>query len=91
MRQLNGHQFLRQRVINGAIADFACRKAKLAIELDGGQHDLNKEADQSRTQRLNRAGYRVLRFWNNQVTNSTDAVLETIRESLNEQWIPYAR
>ena len=63
-RRLDGYPFLRQRVIDGMIVDFVCRKTKLVIEVDGGQHDERKQADAARTQRLNRAGYRVLRFWN---------------------------
>ena len=84
-RRLNRYSFLRQRVIDGMIVDFVCRKTKLVIEVDGGQHDQRKQADTARTQRLNRAGYRVLRFWNNEVTLNTQAVLHTIDQTLIEQ------
>ena len=84
-RRLNGYPFLRQRVIDGMIVDFVCRKTKLVIEVDGGQHDERKQADAARTQRLNSAGYRVLRFWNNDVALNTQAVLQTIDQTLIEQ------
>ena len=84
-RRLDGYPFLRQRVIDGMIVDFVCRKTKLVIEVDGGQHDERKQADAARTQRLNRAGYRVLRFWNNEVILNTQAVLHTIDQTLVEQ------
>ncbi len=84
-RRLSGYPFLRQRVINGMIVDFVCRKTKLVIEVDGGQHDQTKQTDAYRTQCLNRAGYHVLRFWNNEVTHNTQAVLQTIDQTLIEQ------
>ena len=66
------------------IVDFVCRGRKLVIELDGGQHDQNRHADQLRTRRLNQHGYRVLRFWNNEVINNIEGVLQTIQQALNE-------
>ena len=84
-RRLNGYPFLRQRVINDMIVDFVGRKTKLVIEVDGGQHDQRRQADAYRTQRLNRAGYQVLRFWNNEVIQNTQAVLQTVDQTLTEQ------
>ncbi|MXX93428.1 MAG: endonuclease domain-containing protein [Chloroflexi bacterium] len=84
-RRLDGYPFLGQRVIDDMIVDFVCRKTKLVIEVDGGQHDQRRQADAARTRRLNRAGYRVLRFWNNEVILNTQAVLETIDQTLIEQ------
>ena len=83
-RNLDGHRFTRQYVIDTAIVDFACPQAKLAIELDGGQHDQQRHADNLRTKRLNKHGYRVLRFWNNEATNNIEGVLNTIQQALNE-------
>ena len=69
-------------MIDGAIVDFACPYAKLAIELDGGQHDQRRALDDLRTERLNGAGYRVIRFWNDEVTTNIEGVLVAIREAL---------
>ena len=83
-RRLNRYPFLRQRIIDGMIVDFLCRKTKLVIEVDGGQHDQRKQSDTTRTERLNRAGYQVLRFWNNDVIFNTESVLHTIDQTLKE-------
>ena len=82
MGQLDGHRFLRQRTIDNMIVDFLCRGRRLIIEIDGGHHDEQKLADQARTKRLNQRGYRVLRFWNNEVTQNLDGVLHTIQQAL---------
>ena len=81
-RRLDGYRFVRQYVIDGAIVDFACPHAKLAIELDGGQHDERRALDDLRTEQLNRAGYKVVRFWNNEITSNIEGVLIVIREAL---------
>ena len=77
-RQLAGFRFRRQVPIRGYVADFACLEAKLVIELDGGQHQSQVEYDVRRDARINVEGYRVVRFWNNQVFAETAAVLEVI-------------
>ena len=79
--QLEGHKFVRQIGIGPYIADFACREARLIVEVDGGQHADNVE-DAERTAFLNECGYRVMRFWNNEVLSNTDGVLETILGAL---------
>jgi very-short-patch-repair endonuclease len=79
-RQLEGAKFVRQFPIGPHIADFACRDAHLAIELDGGQH--SPEVDAPRTQVIEAFGYRIIRFWNNDVLASTQGVLEAIRLEL---------
>lgn len=79
-RRLEGAKFIRQFPIGPYIADFACRDARLVIELDGGQH--NEEVDAPRTAIIESFGYRVLRFWNNDVLQNTEGVLETIRHEL---------
>lgn len=80
-RQIEGVKFRRQEPINGYIVDFICYEKKLIIELDGGQHNKgqSKEYDKLRTNTLNSNGFRVLRFWNNEIVNNTDGVLEYIR------------
>jgi BirA family biotin operon repressor/biotin-[acetyl-CoA-carboxylase] ligase len=72
----------RQHPIGRRIVDFACPRCKLAIELDGGQHDAQARADARRTAEIAAHGYRVIRFWNNDVIDNLDGVLETIRREL---------
>jgi very-short-patch-repair endonuclease len=67
-----GHHFRRQVPIRHFIADFACHVAKLIIEVDGGQH--TAEGDASRSAILEAEGYRVIRFWNNEVICNPDGV-----------------
>ena len=76
-----GVQFTREFQIGNAIADFACRRAKLVIEVDGGQH-ADSPTDEARTQMIESYGYRVIRFWNNEVLQNTDGVVERITEEL---------
>ena len=76
-----GVQFMRQFQIGKAIADFACRRARLVIELDGGQH-ADSLTDDERTRIIEDHGYSVIRFWNNEVLANTDGVLTVIAESL---------
>ncbi len=84
-RRLNGHKFRRQAWVITAIADFLCFEARLIIELDGGQHAINAEEDAQRTAMLEREGYRVLRFWNNQVRENIEGVMQTIAAALDER------
>jgi adenine-specific DNA-methyltransferase len=81
-RQLFDFKFRRQYPIAGYIADFACVEARLVIELDGGQHIDQAEYDTERTRKLAANGYRVLRFWNDDVLLRPDAVLEQICREL---------
>ncbi len=80
-RQLEDSKFVRQFLIGNAVADFACRSTKLVIELDGGQHADNT-ADMQRTAIINAHGYHVIRFWNNDVLDNIEGVIETIRAEL---------
>ena len=80
--KLIGSHFRRQAAIGPFIVDFASRKAKLVIELDGGQHDWQQASDASRTRRIEAAGYRVLRFWNNDVLGNLEGVLSEIQRAL---------
>ncbi len=86
-RQLEGHRFRRQVPIGGYIADFVCLKSRLVIELDGGQHNEaeNETLDSERTARLQKQGFRVLRFWNSDVLMETDSVMEAIYNTLSQE------
>ncbi|MFN7780193.1 MAG: endonuclease domain-containing protein [Betaproteobacteria bacterium] len=80
-KQLHGHRFRRQHPVGPYIADFACIEAKLVIEVDGGQHN-EPDIDRHRDEFLTSQGWRVLRFWNNQILSELDAVLEVIASAL---------
>lgn len=82
-KQLEGCKFRRQHPFMNFVLDFVCIEKALVIELDGGQH-LNSEQDKDRDQQLQMAGFQALRFWNNQVLQETDAVLDSIRLALNK-------
>ncbi len=79
--QLGGHRFRRQVPIGPYVVDFACLELKLVIEADGGQH-LDSALDALRTRRLARNGYRVLRFWDDDVLLRTEIVLDAIVRAL---------
>lgn len=79
-----GAKFRRQHPFAGFVLDFVSLEAKLVIELDGGQHADTVAADKERTRQLEAAGFRVLRFWNNQVFQETQAVVEVIAAVLAE-------
>jgi adenine-specific DNA-methyltransferase len=81
-RQVGGYRFRRQVPICGYIADFACVEARLVIELDGGQHAERRLYDEYRDRRIEAEGFLVLRFWDNQVLQETQAVLEEILRAL---------
>ena len=81
-RQLLGIRFNRQVPIGPFICDFVARTPKLIIELDGGQHAVRTAEDERRTGFLASRGYRVLRFWNNEVLENVDGVLSVIEEAL---------
>lgn len=72
------YTFRRQHPIGNRIADFACPERKLVIELDGGQHADETVADEKLSPELSARGYRVIRFWNNDVTRNLASVLDTI-------------
>jgi very-short-patch-repair endonuclease len=80
-RQIGGFKFVRQEPIGRYICDFVCRETKLVIEVDGGQH-AESARDKVRDEFLAEQGYRVLRFWNNDVLSNMDGVLLTIQSEL---------
>jgi very-short-patch-repair endonuclease len=76
-------QVRRQRPIDAYVVDFVCLECSLVVELDGGQHaEQTKARDERRDAVLQRAGYRVLRFWNNEVMENLEGVLMTIDSAL---------
>jgi very-short-patch-repair endonuclease len=79
-RQLSGLKFRRQRPVADYIADFACLEIGLVIELDGGQHVEQAGYDARREDVMRSEGFQTVRFWNHQVLNETDAVMEKIRQ-----------
>ena len=81
-RQLDGAKFRRQQPIGPFIVDFACHERRLVVEADGGQH-AESEVDGRRTAFLEGKGYRVLRFWNNDVLNNVDGVAQVIAGALS--------
>ena len=84
-RQFAGYKFRRQHVVGDFILDFYCAEAKLAIEVDGGGHAAKAQTsyDAHRTWMLEGRGIRVLRFWNHEVLQQTQAVLEEISRVLS--------
>jgi very-short-patch-repair endonuclease len=80
-RALFGMKFVRQEPIGPYFVDLVCREARLIIEVDGGQH-AESERDAIRDQWLRNHNYRVLRFWNNDVIQNIEGVLETIASAL---------
>jgi very-short-patch-repair endonuclease len=81
LRKIGG-RFRRQHPIGGYIADFACLEAWLVVEIDGGQHAEAVEADGVRTSALEAEGFRVFRFWNNEVFENIEGVVQRIAEAL---------
>lgn len=89
-RQLNGHKFRRQHVVGTYIVDFACVERRLAVEVDGGQHAQMTAYDAVRTKALEEQGYRVLRFWDNDVFGNMEGILAVILAALEVLHAPYA-
>jgi len=85
-RRFAGFKFRRQHPMGNYIVDFICIEAELIVELDGGQHAQppQEEKDRDRTRFLEERGFRVLRFWDNEVLTNTEGVLERILEALEE-------
>ena len=81
--KLPAYKWRRQMPIGPYIADFACFAERIIVEVDGGQHATTEQYDIERTDFLKAQGYRVLRFWNNDVLSNTDGVMERIAESLS--------
>jgi len=87
--KLNGVSFRRQHAIGNFIPDFVSIKRKLIIELDGSQHLEQAEYDVERTKYFESQGYKVIRFWNNQVMNDINRVIRVIEFALNDEQARY--
>jgi very-short-patch-repair endonuclease len=80
-KQLEGLKFRRQEPIGDYIVDFVCFDRSLIVEVDGGQHLQEKAKDDERTRWLEGQGFKVLRFWNNDVMKNIEGVLRVIRDN----------
>ena len=80
-RQLGGAKFRHQQPIGPFIVDFVCQERRLIVEADGGQHS-GSASDVPRTDYLQSKGYRLLRFWNDEIMNNVDGVAESIAAAL---------
>jgi very-short-patch-repair endonuclease len=81
LKQMEGLKFRRQQPIDNYIVDFVCLEKRIVIEVDGGQHAVQKEADIERDAYLRQQGFDVIRFWNNEILQNINGVLEVIRKS----------
>jgi very-short-patch-repair endonuclease len=77
-RQINNCRFRRQQIIDLYIVDFVCLENRLIIEVDGSQH--NEDVDKKRTKYLEGQGFKIVRFWNNDVLQNIESVLQRIYE-----------
>ena len=86
MKQIKGHWFYRQKPVGEYIADFYCPRAKLVVEVDGGQHFSNEiaEYDEVRNEYMADLGLRVLRFTNTEVLTNIKGVIEVIERNIFE-------
>ena len=85
-KRFYGYKFKRQVLIGNYIVDFLCLEKMLIIEIDGGQHNANenKQNDELRTIYLTEKGYRVIRFWNNEVWDNIEGVCSVIKTELEQ-------
>ena len=81
-RNFAGLKFRRQFILQNYIVDFICLEKNLVVELDGGQHDEQKAYDDRRTEKIARDGFKVIRFWNDDVLNNIEGVMETIEDAV---------
>jgi len=81
-RQLEGCKFRRQQPIGKYIVDFVNYEKKLVIEIDGSQHMDQQALDRERENWLRSKGFEIIRFWNNDIFENMNGVLEAIRKRL---------
>lgn len=79
-----GATFRRQHAIGNFVPDFVCIEKKLILELDGSQHLEQQEYDDDRTKYLESEGYKVIRFWNNDVMKNLDSVILAIMHAVKD-------
>lgn len=82
-KRFAGYKFRRQHPIAGYIVDFVCLKSKLIIELDGGQHGSQTFYDDKRSRFLESEGFKILRFWNNELLENMERVMQRILDTLS--------
>lgn len=82
--RLDGWKFRRQVPLGPYVADFLCEQARVIVEVDGGQHGDRAQQDRVRTEWMEQQGYRVIRFWNNEVMGNIEGVLETLSPALSQ-------
>jgi very-short-patch-repair endonuclease len=87
-RQIDGLKFRRQHPFENYILDFVCLEEKLVVEVDGGQHQKRLMEDNIRSNVLEQAGFRVLRFWNHEVLLELQAVAEKILQAVSRKKDP---
>ena len=89
-KKLNSVKFRRQAPVGQYVVDFISFEKKLIIEIDGGHHsdEKNQEYDEIRAKWLQSQGFRVIRFWNNDVSSNIDGVITRIKEALDEYPLP---
>jgi very-short-patch-repair endonuclease len=80
-KQLEGLKFRRQQPIDNYVVDFVCFEKRIVIEIDGGQHAIQRDKDIVRDKYLIENEFKILRFWNNEVLQNIEGVLEVIREN----------
>jgi very-short-patch-repair endonuclease len=79
-KKLLGYDFHRQKPIDEYVVDFYCPRLKLVLEIDGDSHDGKEEADKIRQDKLESLGLTVMRFWDSDVKNSVDGIIDQLRE-----------
>jgi very-short-patch-repair endonuclease len=87
--QIDGHRFRRQVPFGRYIADFVCHDARVIIEIDGGQHDASAPDEGQRARFLQGQGYRILRFWNNEVLSNLEGVRAKVALDLQRHPHPH--
>ena len=80
-KQVEGCKFRRQQPIGNYVVDFVCFEKRIVVEVDGSQHQVEIDKDRIRDEWLKKQGFRVLRFWNNEVLRNTEGVYQVIKES----------
>jgi very-short-patch-repair endonuclease len=87
-RQMDGWKFRRQHPLGPFVVDFICLEKKIIVEVDGSQHAIHIKEDAERSRYLEGQGYRIIRFWNNDVFKGIDSVLEVIYRELSKDPSP---
>jgi len=87
-KQIEGLKFRRQEPIGNYVVDFVCYEERLIVEVDGGQHASEIQKDREREDWFKGQGFKVLRFWNNEVLENTEGVLEVITRELSPSPYP---